>query len=920
VKPWRAVLVAAVAAACAPAPTPPATVVRARPPAPKPTPTLGAVAVFHLPTGADLTPRAAPGSTVLELDPKLEGHAEFRAGYAVSLALSPDGKTLALLTSGYNQMEDAQGQPLPGTRSEYVFFYDVSLGAPVEKQVVTLPNAFVGLAFAPTGDALYASGGPDDDLVVLARADTGWTIEGTVPLGHTNGLGVSQGPLAAGIAVTPDGARVLVADHENDALTVVDARTHAVREIPLRPGRGVAGGEFPFGVAVAGGRAYVTAQRDREIDEVDLDAGRVTRRLPVGGQPVRIVATRDAKKLYVADANTDDVTIVDRARLVVERRVPVGGPPGSLAASLRGASPNGLSLSPDEKTLYVSLGGANAVAVVSVAGSARLVGLVPTGFYPNDVVAARDGKTIYCAYGKSVTGPNPKGPWFEDVHVHHKPFGSLGGNQFSLQLHHGGLHAFPTPDATTLGLLTTRALDNEHLASPPAAPPIFAALRGKVRRVVYVISENRTFDQILGDLPGLDGDPRLVHWGQTITPNQHALAMHFCGFDRFFDSGGVSGDGWQWSTAGRATDVAEKEIPLMYAARGSHTYDWEGKNRGVNVSLASSAERHAQNPRSPDDPDLLPGTADVAAVDRPREGGTGYLWDAAKHAGLRVRNYGFFIDDARYHVPRRDPSYIAPVREPSKTKTRVAYPTALGLADDTDPYYRGFDTTFPDFWRVLEWRRELQAYDAAGDMPELVLVRLPHDHLGAFDRALDGVDTPDTQIADHDYALGLLVEALSRSRFWNDTIVFALEDDAQDGADHVDSHRSVLFVAGGYAAREAVSHTTYTTPSVLRTIELLLGLPPLGRRDAVAPPIAEALSETLDDAPLTAIVPDVLRSTKLPLPKPARGEHAVSPRGTARAWASVTRGMRFDREDEAPAAAFNAALYCGLVSPTHCAR
>jgi DNA-binding beta-propeller fold protein YncE len=290
---------------------------------------------------------------------------------------------------------------------------------------------------------------------------------------------------------------------------------------------------------------------------VDLDAKKVARRVVVGGQPVRVVARRDGTKLYVANANTDDVAIVDRAHFTVDSRITVGGPKGSLAASLRGASPNALALSPDEKTLYVSLGGANAIAIVSVE-RAELAALVPTGFYPNDVAVSRDGSMIYCAYGKSPTGANPKGPWFDDARVHEKPFQSAGGNQFSLQLHHGGLHAFPKPNDEIARLLTARAIENEHVAAPATVPPIFAALHGKVKHVVYVIAENRTFDQILGDVPGLDGDAKLVHWNASITPNQHGLATTFVGFDRFFDSGGVSGDGWQWSTAGRATDVAEK--------------------------------------------------------------------------------------------------------------------------------------------------------------------------------------------------------------------------------------------------------------------------------------------------------------------------------------------------------------------------
>jgi hypothetical protein len=307
-------------------------------------------------------------------------------------------------------------------------------------------------------------------------------------------------------------------------------------------------------------------------------------------------------------------------------------------------------------------------------------------------------------------------------------------------------------------------------------------------------------------------------------------------------------------------------------------------------------------PTRDDDDDLLPGVADVAAVDRPREGGSGYLWDVAKAKGLRVRNYGCFFDG-----PAKTPP-----REPFVSGVPVGYSTALGMADDTDAFYRGFDMTYPDFWRVREWQRELGQFEMKGDMPELVLVRLPHDHFGLFGTAIDGLDTPDTQMADHDYALGMLVESLSRSRFWEDTIVIALEDDAQDGADHVDAHRSLLFFAGGHASRGVVSHTTYTTPSVLRTLELLLGLPPLARRDAVAPPIAEALMEQVDHSPFEATVPDVLRSTRLPLPPRKPTEKVALPRGSARYWAQATASMRFDREDELDSRAFNTILARGL--------
>ncbi len=868
-------MVVPVMLSCAHTPThqPKATSV-ARPAPPR---SIGDPTIVHLPTGADITPLAAPGSSITELDPKRTDYPALRAGYAMSLALSPDGCTLALLTSGYNTLEDEHHRTIVKSRAEYVFFYDVSAGKAVEKQVVALPNAFVGLAFAGSGDRLYVSGGSDDSVHVLEQGAEGtWSDVRVVRLGHDKGLGLNQGPLTAGLAVALNGDMVAVANHENDSLSVLDERKNTVFEVDLRPGGGVAGGEFPLGVATVGGFAYVTAQRDRELVEVDLGQRRVTRRLVVGGPPVRVIASRDETRLYVSSANSDEIVVVDRVRFVVLERIPVGGPPGSAAASLRGASPNAIAVGPDDR-LYVSLGGANAIATVE---KNRLVGLVPTGFYPNDVVVSHDGRTVFAAFGKSVSGPTD-------------------GVQSPLEAMRGGLHTIPLPDAPTLALLTTRALQNEHTEAPPSVSPVFEALRGKVRHVIYVVAENRTFDQILGDVPSLDGDPKLVHWGAAITPNQHLLATKFSGFDRFYDSGGVSGDGWQWSTAALTTDVAEKEIPLVYANRGKHSYDWEGKNRGVDVSREGVAARKEANSHTPDDPDLLPGVADVAAVDRPREGGRGYLWDVVKSAGLHVRNYGFFIDDATGDTT---------VRQPFDAGVRIAWSNALGLEGDTDPYFRGFDMAYPDYWRAREWQRELHLFEAAGSMPELVMVRLPRDHLGSFARSFDGVNTPDTQMADHDYALGMMIESLSRSRFWQDTVVIALEDDAQDGADHVDSHRSVLFFAGGHAARGVVSHRAYTTVNVLKTIEVLLGLPPLSRRDAVASPIAEAFTADLDTRGFDAQVPDVLRSTTLPLPPPTPTEHVALPRGDVRSWSRATASMRFDREDHNDAQAFNALL------------
>jgi YVTN family beta-propeller protein len=880
-----------------------------------------------LPTGAILTPDAAPGAALLSLNPHVSTAPDLRLGGAVASALSPDGQTLLLLTSGYNRAFDSRGEPIPEASGEWIFVYDVASGRPRETQVLTVPNSFGGLAFKPQGDGFYVSGGPDDVVHEFQRSAAGFIEkEPPIPLGHLDakgmgGLGIDVSPFAAGLAVTSSGRQVVVANHENDSLTIVDvARRAAVVEVPLMPGGGIAGGEFPTEVVTVDDRAYVSCQRDREVVEVNLSTGRVARRIGVGGAPTKIAADRTGARLFVANSNSDTVSVIDLAHTGVASSIRVTGPESHLAdIPLRGANPNSVALSPDERTLYVTNGGINALALVDLSQSPHVVGLVPTGFYPTAVSVAAGGAWLYVAHGKSPSRPNPRGPW-SDIERSAARVNAPGtANEFVLQLIQGGLLAIPTPSAQTLAKLTAQTLINNHLDAQPEVPPIFTALSGQVKHVIYVIGENRTYDQLFGDLPGADGDPRLLHWGEAITPNAHALARTFLTLDRFFDTGGVSGDGWQWSTSGRTTDVAEKGIPVMYAGRGHLSYDWEGTDRNVNVGLPTLAERIAANPRTPNSPDLLPGTVDVAGVDEPPQGGRGFLWDAAMASRVTVRNYGFFVDDTRYSLEPSFPCPIPPLRLPSETQTQVAYATRPSLLPVTDPYFRGFDVNFADVWREKEWEREFDEYVAKGELPALELVRLPHDHLGGFSTSLDGVNTPDTQIADHDYALGRLVERVSTSVFWKDTVVIAIEDDAQNGGDHVDAHRSFALFAGGHVKRGGRVSTVYSTPSVLRTIELLLGLAPLGINDAFARPMADVLTTELNTTPFTAIVPAVLRSTELPLPKTGGPEHVQQPRGDASFWALSTRGLDFDRADALPTDYFNRVLFCGLVDSSGCA-
>ena len=378
-----------------------------------------------------------------------------------------------------------------------------------------------------------------------------------------------------------------------------------------------------------------------------------------------------------------------------------------------------------------------------------------------------------------------------------------------------------------------------------------AFLRQHIRHVIYIVKENRTYDQVLGDLEVGNGDPRLAVFGRAMTPNQHALARDFVDLDAFFDSGESSNTGWNWTTAARTNDYTEREAPVNYANRGLQ-YDQEGDNRGVNVGFATASERVAANPLLAKDPDLLPGAVDVAAPDGPGgEAGRGYIWGS----GPAVR--GSFASATGSFYGRPDALFRQPSRRPlrrrccargrGKRGTTVFTPAKQALMAVSDPYFRGFDQAFPDYWRFKEWEREFDGFVAKGDAPRLMLVRLPHDHTGSFAQAIDGVDTVEAELADNDYAVGLLVDKVARSPFARDTLVFVVEDDAQDGPDHVDAHRSIALVVGPYVKKGAVVSRRYTTVNVVRTIEAVLGLEPMGLTDALAEPMGAVFDPSKAD-------------------------------------------------------------------------
>ena len=521
--------------------------------------------------------------------------------------------------------------------------------------------------------------------------------------------------------------------------------------------------------------------------------------------------------------------------------------------------------------------------------------------------------------GKSDPGPNPG--WCRNT-LSIKPEDSVAcraTNSYGWQLEKAGFLAMPAPKGPELARLTRQVGLNVGFIPDPAADrdeATLAAIRQRIKHVIYIVKENRTYDQVLGDLEVGDGDPKLAVFDRAITPNLHAIARQFVDLDHLFASGESSNTGWNWTTAARTNDFTEHEAPVNYAGRGLQ-YDQEGENRNLNVAITPHAARKRAKAATPDDDDILPGTADVAALDGPDAGeeGQGYVWNSALRAGLSVRNYGFYGDLSRYNPKAAD--NIPLERDPAAKSLQVFYAAKPELAPVTDPYFRGFDQAFPDYWRFQEWKREFDAYAAKGDLPALTLLRLAHDHTGDFARGIDGINTVEAEVADNDYAVGLVAQTIAESRFAKDTLIFVIEDDAQDGPDHVSSRRTTAYVVGPYIRQHAVVATPYTTVNFVRTIEDVLGLQPMAMNDALARPMADIFDLSQAAWSFKAAPSEVLRQqTKLPLP--ARTAEADAPPPVCRAprdaayWAKAMAGLNFAEEDRLDTPRYNRLLWTGM--------
>lgn len=920
----------------------------------------GAPAQTLLPTGATITPNAATGSVFQPLKVALPDYPNYSPDSAETTAISPDGKTLLILTSGYNLNHDVNGNYQPQDSGEYVFVYDISTpGKPAQKQVVQLQNqrAFDGIVWSPSGSAFYVAGGADDAVYTFTQNAGQWLESSTsISLGHIGGLMQEEtevGPTAALVGITADGNTLFVANHETDSITSVNLALGAVeQEFDLRPGiinpatqTGVPGGEFPYGIAVKGSNTvYVSSVRDREIDVLNLSNGvlTLTNRIPVPGNPGKVILNKAQTELFVVASNSDELIVINTASNQVVGQVNTTAPFGTFGFGKnipKGANPNSVALSPDEHTAYVTNGGTNSVAVVGLFGPVPVVlGEIPTGWYPNSVSVSPDASTLYVVNSKSVETANP----LNCRYISDDPGGGFGSgcltlfaqdggaNQYAWQNEYAGFLTLPVPNFFQLFGLTAQVARNNGFNYQPNFRDRQTAefLKHHIQHVIYIVKENRTFDQILGDLTnGANADPSLTQFPSFITPNFHNFANNFVTFDNFDDSSMVSMDGWQWSTAARALDLNEKCTTVNYG-KGGCNYDSEGTARNINVALTGVPARTAWQPIYPPDPNLLPGNANDVGADGPEgQQGLGYIWDAALNAGLSVRNYGFYLDLGAMDVLEALGVITPTLTNPcaATPPIQVAFPAHAALLNLTDLCFRGFDNELPDYFRFTEWQREFNQQVQNNTFPNLTLLRLMHDHFGNFDTASFGVNTPELQIADNDYSVGLVAQTIAHSPYANNTLIFVIEDDPQDGADHVSGDRSLAFIIGPYVKQGAVVSNAYNTVSMLRTIEDVLGTSRLGVHDSGVPSMSAAFDIFQNCQSVSgggsscwtysASPAQVLYNTTLPLPNVANINKATLPRTTHDAawWAAKTKGMDFTKEDLNDPATLNRIIWEGMM-------
>ena len=808
------------------------------------------------------------------------------------LALSPDGKTL--VTSGKTH-EIVVVDPAAGTIRQHVLLPPDPPDAKKPKTTsdsILMPDdkgqvSYTGLVFSPNGRRLYMSN-VNGNIKVFDVAPEG-AVSGLVslPLPPANAPQREE-EIPAGLAVSPDGARLYVALNLSNRLAELDPATGKIlRTFDV--------GVAPYDVALVGGKAYVSnwgGRRPRPGDPtgpagkgtlvkidpatsvanegsvtvIDLDAGKTAAEIVVQLHASALAVSPDARYVVCANAASDTLSVIDtRTDAVVETIWAKPSP-----ADLFGASPNALAFSADGKTLYVANGTQNAIAVLRFAPADRasaFLGAIPVGWFPGALLYHRELDTLIAANIKGV----------ETVPGVEK---RTGGTGFNSHQYHGSLSFVPVPAESELPRLSAVVWANFHkeliagTSQPPRAGLAPRAIPERIgepsliKHVVYIIKENRSYDQVLGDIKEANGDPSLVIFGEKVTPNQHKLVRQFTLLDAVFCCSILSADGHQWSTTAFGTDYLEKSFA-----------GW---------------------PRS------YPDGMGESEIDALAYAPTGFLWDNALRHGKTLRNYGeFTMADIRWADPRRkdEIGWADGWRDYQNPLARRLIIGSVPAVEQLRPYIAaktvGWSMEIPDSFRADYFIKELKEYERSGMFPDLVLICLPNDHTSG---TKEGLPTPQAFVSDNDVAFGRIVEAISRSKFWKDTVVFGIEDDPQDGWDHVSGYRTTAYVAGPYVKRGAVVSTPYNTVSILRTIEQILGLPPMNQFDAAATPMFDVFTETPDFSPFAALPRGVPFETLNPPIKKIQDP-------VQRNMAAMSAKLDFSRVDACPEDVLNRILW-----------
>jgi YVTN family beta-propeller protein len=719
----------------------------------------------------------------------------------LAMALSPSGRFAIAVEGGfYNGLVEV---------------LDTTTGAVVQTSIPHfggLYSLYAGATFSADGKHAYVSDGPQSAVLRYdVSGDRLVTPARSITLPQAGG---KYAAYPAGLAVTKKDDVLYVAANTRDTLNIVNLKDPSPDKTKV-----IDVGHRPYAVVLSHDEtsAFVSSWGGTTVVVVDTQTQKVVASIPVGCHPSAMALNPVNDELYVANSDSDTVSVIDTTTRKVVRAIDLA--PYERAPI--GASPNALTVSPDGHTLYVANAGDNDIAVIALsAGGGSLdttLGLIPTAWYPCSVALSPDAGKLYVLNMKGM-GIGPVGTYRQLI----QPL-PLPPWQFILKSMRGSFETVPVPSAMLLAEYTAQVARNDHFGEEPGGDgtvvptsPV-AAGASPIKHIIYVIKENRSYDQILGDLGRGNGDDDLVDFDASVTPNQHKLAKQFVTLDNFYADGEVSMDGWSWANAANCNTYTEKNVPLIYSSM------FDLGQWGITSMRRPDDEPGFGQAEFPGETAAIPGP-DVQHA---------YFWDKLAAAGISFRNFGFFIGDA----PKDDKNLPA---------------SMPNLRGHTALDYAGWDLNVSDQKRADLWLKQFASYKKTGAMPTVQFVYLPRDHTWTL---WSGKPGPAAMVADNDLALGRIVDAVSHSAFWKDTAIFVTEDDAQDGADHVDGHRTVAQVISPYSQTGKVDSTFYSTVSMLHTMELIVGVTPMTQFDATSTPMWRCFTSTANLTPYTVKKP-----------------------------------------------------------------